>query len=78
MLIEILGAQKQRISRLGVELKHVNGAGNKNKKGETESSITQTCSEIKSKSKQLHLLNWRVSFTGFYFQKKNPQKKLRN
>ena len=54
MLIEILGAQKQRISRLGVELKHVNGAGNKNKKGETESSITQTCSEIKSKSKQQH------------------------
>ena len=40
VLIEILGAQKQRISRLGVELKHVNGAGNKNKKGETESWIT--------------------------------------
>ena len=42
MLIEILGAQKQRISRLGVELKHVNGAGNKNKKGETESSFNYT------------------------------------
>ena len=33
VLVEILGAQKQRISRLGVELKHEKGAGNKLSKG---------------------------------------------
>ena len=39
MLIEILGAQKQRISRLGVELKHEKGVGNKLNKGKREFSI---------------------------------------
>ena len=42
MLIEILGAQKQRISRLGVELKHEKGAGNKLNKGKWEFSIKKT------------------------------------
>ena len=39
VLIAILGAQKQRISRLGLELKHEQGVGNRLKKGEWESFL---------------------------------------
>ena len=76
VLIEILGAQKQRISRLGVELKHVNGAGNKNKKGETESWITHKPVQRLNQNQNNNIYTKLVfASTGFYFQIKNPQKK---